>query len=80
MICEHVCTQTLTALHSPFTDPRSFAAVSMPLENVGDSAYVGAAQLVSDKGVLTDAAVSDGARRLPLLQPADCRYAVHSGS
>ncbi|EIW62541.1 uncharacterized protein TRAVEDRAFT_42899 [Trametes versicolor FP-101664 SS1] len=40
----------------PFTDPRSFAALSMPLEDVGDSAYIGAAQLVSDKGVLTDAA------------------------
>ncbi|KAI0633859.1 ferritin-like domain-containing protein [Trametes polyzona] len=40
----------------PFNDPRSFAQLSMPLEDVGDSAYVGAAQLVSDKGVLTDAA------------------------
>ncbi|KAI0819317.1 ferritin-like domain-containing protein [Trametes gibbosa] len=40
----------------PVTDPRSLAALSMSLEDVGDSAYIGAAQLVSDKGVLTDAA------------------------
>ncbi|KAH9851445.1 ferritin-like domain-containing protein [Lenzites betulinus] len=38
------------------TDPAAFAMTSMSLENVGDAAYIGAAQLVSDKGVLTDAA------------------------
>lgn len=51
-------------LRSPLDSPQAFAALSMPLEDVGDSAYIGAAQLVSDKGVLTDAAVSDTTRHL----------------
>ncbi|KAI0768831.1 ferritin-like domain-containing protein [Trametes elegans] len=40
----------------PHNNPREFAALSVALENVGDSAYVGAAQLVTDKSILTAAA------------------------
>ncbi|KAH9894777.1 ferritin-like domain-containing protein [Cubamyces lactineus] len=40
----------------PYDSPESFAGLSMALESVGDAAYLGAAHLVSDKGVLTDAA------------------------
>ncbi|KAI0373538.1 hypothetical protein BV20DRAFT_742670 [Pilatotrama ljubarskyi] len=40
----------------PFDSPASFIALSQALESVGDSAYIGAAQLVTDKSVLTDAA------------------------
>ncbi|KAI0656594.1 ferritin-like domain-containing protein [Cubamyces menziesii] len=40
----------------PYDSPESFAELSMALESVGDAAYLGAAHLVSDKGVLTDAA------------------------
>ncbi|KAI0644422.1 ferritin-like domain-containing protein [Trametes meyenii] len=40
----------------PHNNPREFAELSVALENVGDSAYTGAAQLVSDKSILTAAA------------------------
>ncbi|OSC99381.1 hypothetical protein PYCCODRAFT_1427221 [Trametes coccinea BRFM310] len=40
----------------PYDSPASAVDMSLALESVGDAAYLGAAQLVSDKGVLTDAA------------------------
>ncbi|KAI0373539.1 hypothetical protein BV20DRAFT_1033848 [Pilatotrama ljubarskyi] len=40
----------------PYDSPAAFLALSQALESVGDAAYLGAAQFVSDKTVLTAAA------------------------
>ncbi|KAJ7790437.1 hypothetical protein B0H14DRAFT_2625988 [Mycena olivaceomarginata] len=42
--------------HGPYTDPVSFAALSQVIEDVGTSAYTGAAQYITSESCLTVAA------------------------
>jgi hypothetical protein len=71
------CTYTF-----PYTDPKSFAALSQVVEGVGTSAYAGAAHLLTNKDYLTAAAsiLATEARQASWIASAVNKFGAWSGA